>query len=479
MSRRITVCARWSGSNNLRGFQSGERFSLRTQRGQRNWLLSRGLLLPDPVEAVAAGKPGLNRASVAEPGISAAEALVSAMKDLGENVRPELVLPRVGTSTVAQRSHRLKAAGIRGEADARLVWLPLDRHRLQLCWQIILTPGSTGGMDRFLVDARTGRVWVRHCLTRHLEPASYRVYTSDSPSPFTPGHAAPSAEQPALGARVLLTLSGLSTNASPNSWIPDGANETRGNNVDAHLDRDADDEPDLPRPHGSPWRVFDFPLDLARDPKSYSEASTVELFYWCNWMHDRLYAMGFTEAAGNLQADNFGRGGLGDDALEADGQDGGGSDNAMISVPPDGIAPRMEMFLYYGPDPARDSDLDTEVVWSVVNFEIPSGQAIARRMGVPALTPAQLDMLEPFDMERSTPLWFYILKEAEIMEKGLRLGPVGGRIVGEVFIGLLKADDTSYLAAQPRWTPVLPSATPGDFRITDLLNFAGVVPPLN
>jgi hypothetical protein len=113
-----------------------------------------------------------------------------------------------------------------------------------------------------------------------------------------------------------------------------------------------------------------------------------------------------------------------------------------------------------------------------VNFGIPSGQAIARRMGVPALTPAQLDMLEPFDMEKSTPLWFYILKEAEIMEKGLRLGPVGGRIVGEVFIGLLKADDTSYLAAQPRWTPVLPSATPGDFRITDLLNFAGVVHPL-
>ena len=65
------------------------------------------------------------------------------------------------------------------------------------------------------------------------------------------------------------------------------------------------------------------------------------------------------------------------------------------------------------------------------------------------------------------------------MENGLRLGPVGGRIVGEVFIGLVKADETSYLAAQPRWKPVLPSATRGDFRITDLLTFAGVVPPLD
>jgi len=114
-----------------------------------------------------------------------------------------------------------------------------------------------------------------------------------------------------------------------------------------------------------------------------------------------------------------------------------------------------------------------------VNIGMPSGQAIARRMGLPVLTPTQLEALTPFGMEKSTPLWYYILKEAELMEKGLRLGPVGGRIVGEVFIGLLKADETSYLAAQPNWTPMLPSTTPGGFRMTDLLTFAGVVPPLN
>jgi hypothetical protein len=136
-----------------------------------------------------------------------------------------------------------------------------------------------------------------------------------------------------------------------------------------------------------------------------------------------------------------------------------------------------------GPAPGLPSDgvqsLASRNLMRHVNFGIPSGQAIARRMGVPALTPTQLDMLTPFGMEKSTPLWFYILKEAELMEDGLRLGPVGGRIVGEVFVGLLKADESSYLAAQPGWTPVLPSATPGDFRITDMLTFAGVVPPLN
>ncbi|MCE3225357.1 MAG: Myeloperoxidase, thyroid peroxidase, cyclooxygenase catalytic domain [Nitrospira sp.] len=64
------------------------------------------------------------------------------------------------------------------------------------------------------------------------------------------------------------------------------------------------------------------------------------------------------------------------------------------------------------------------------------------------------------------------------MEGGLRLGPVGGRIVGEVFLGLLKADSESYLAVERNWKPVLPSATAGQFRVTDLLTLAGVVPPL-
>lgn len=136
-----------------------------------------------------------------------------------------------------------------------------------------------------------------------------------------------------------------------------------------------------------------------------------------------------------------------------------------------------------GPAPGLPADgvqsLASRNLMRHVNFGIPSGQAIARRMGLPVLTSTQLNLLAPFDMERNTPLWLYILKEAELMENGLRLGPVGGRIVGEVFIGLLKADDTSYLSARPRWTPVLPSSTPGDFRMTDLLTFAGVVPPLN
>ena len=58
---------------------------------------------------------------------------------------------------------------------------------------------------------------------------------------------------------------------------------------------------------------------------------------------------------------------------------------------------------------------------------------------------------------------------------GLQLGPVGGRIVAEVLIGLLQTDEGSYLATQPRWRPTLPAKS-GTFRMTDFLTFAGVDP---
>ncbi len=136
-----------------------------------------------------------------------------------------------------------------------------------------------------------------------------------------------------------------------------------------------------------------------------------------------------------------------------------------------------------GPAPGMPSDgvqsLASRNLMRHVNFGLPSGQAIARVLNAPMLTPAQLKELQPYGMDRSTPLWYYILKEAEVMENGLRLGPVGARIVGEVFIGLLKADPESYLSVDRGWKPVLPSKKAGDFRMTDLLTFAGVVPPLN
>ena len=56
------------------------------------------------------------------------------------------------------------------------------------------------------------------------------------------------------------------------------------------------------------------------------------------------------------------------------------------------------------------------------------------------------------------------------MAEGRMLGPVGGRIVAEVFIGLLQGDRGSYLQQTPTWTPTLGQ----DFSMADLLRFAGV-----
>jgi Animal haem peroxidase len=96
--------------------------------------------------------------------------------------------------------------------------------------------------------------------------------------------------------------------------------------------------------------------------------------------------------------------------------------------------------------------------------ELPSGEAVAQLMGVPPLTADELDQTWP----HGTPLWFYILKEAEHRGGGDRLGPVGGRIVTEVLIGLLRADPASYLSLEPGWEPTLPAAGTG-FGLEDLL----------
>jgi hypothetical protein len=76
------------------------------------------------------------------------------------------------------------------------------------------------------------------------------------------------------------------------------------------------------------------------------------------------------------------------------------------------------------------------------------------------------------DLEGHAPLWFYVLKEAEKRTESAHLGPVGGRIVAEVLIGLLAADPLSYLSVQPNWQPTLPAATAGTFTLSDLVNIA-------
>lgn len=98
---------------------------------------------------------------------------------------------------------------------------------------------------------------------------------------------------------------------------------------------------------------------------------------------------------------------------------------------------------------------------------LPSGQDVARKIGEIPLTDEQLDTSGPIY------LWYYLLKEAEVLAGGAHLGPVGSRLVAEVLIGLLDADPTSYRSAYPEWRPTL--GKHGEFGIADLLRFADVV----
>ncbi len=338
----------------------------------------------DAEKAADNGLP--NRAqALATPKISVRRAVALAAAELGESLKETALASKPGPAGPTQKQQFQHAAF--GDLSAQYVWLPVDAETLRLCWQVILTSRKRGEMFRVLVDAETGGAWLLHNLTHYISDASYRVFTEDSPTPMSPGLSVPGNAQPAEVARVLVTTPALSQTASPNGWIDDGVNETRGNNVDAHTDLDDDDAPDLPRPQGAPFRVFDSPLNLTQDPSTYRNASVVNLFYLCNMIHDRFYGLGFTEAAGNFQINNFGRGGVGGDAVQADAHDGGGFNNANFSTPPDGGAGRMQMYLFNGPTPKRDGSLDAEIVIHEYTHGL-SNRLVGGGIGISALQTA-------------------------------------------------------------------------------------------
>ena len=97
-----------------------------------------------------------------------------------------------------------------------------------------------------------------------------------------------------------------------------------------------------------------------------------------------------------------------------------------------------------------------------------SGEAVARRLGAPALSAAQIGLADR-GWTGETPLWFYILKEAAVMHDGDQLGPVGGRIVGEVLVGIIDGDPESFRSVEPDWSPTLPGRRAGAFGLADIL----------
>ena len=167
--------------------------------------------------------------------------------------------------------------------------------------------------------------------------------------------------------QVIAQGPGSGNTQSPSGWLFGGNQsrfDIRGNNARAYLDRDNNNAPD-----GGGATVSDGSFIRAwqsgADPTTTAnqEVAIQSLFYWNNVVHDTLYRYGFTESTGNFQEDNFGRGGRGSDSVNAEAQDGGGTNNANMATPSDGSNPRMQMYIWDLTNPRRDGDLDSDIIW--------------------------------------------------------------------------------------------------------------------
>ena len=181
------------------------------------------------------------------------------------------------------------------------------------------------------------------------------------------------------GAHALRTDPWLAAAGTPNAitlkWNTGAAatdyDYSRGNNVWAYEDRANNNTGSIAKSAASstalPNLTFDFTPDYTVDPTQNSPVpnqrfNITNLFYWNNIIHDVMYIYGFNEASANFQDDNLGRGGAGNDHVNAEAQDGSGTNNANFSTPGDGGSGRMQMYLWTGGSPFRDGDVDNGII---------------------------------------------------------------------------------------------------------------------
>ncbi len=220
----------------------------------------------------------------------------------------------------------------------------------RLAWHVYVDVGPDEWYE-ILVDAHSGELLLRHNL--YVFEAQGTVYT----------------EAPDKGARQLVSFVGDTVINTSAGWMGTST-VTTGNNVEAYLDTDANNAPDNNNGSGlstghasSATQDFTFPFSTTVDPRTQQAAVVTNLFYYNNIMHDFSYRLGFTETARNFQVNNYGRGGLGNDSVRAEAQDGSGTNNANFATPPDGQRPRMQQYLFTSPNPDRDSSVDGDVVF--------------------------------------------------------------------------------------------------------------------
>lgn len=295
------------------------------------------------------------------------DAAVAALRDVYGGAVAASALSRVERSQAGWSFFTLNGAsgGLRAIEPLRVkrVLFPLPQRLVAAYFVELVVQSGTAPSDAYalVIDAVDGRLLYRENLTHAA--FSYRVFADatgdkrpfDGPlADVTPDPGgAPNGSYPGFVSPNLVTMDGF--NAPHDPWLAPGATQSVGNNVDAYTDDDNPDgfsANDL-RATVSSSGVFDYTFDPLLDPQANNTqkmAAVTDLFYVTNWLHDWWYDSGFTEAAGNAQQDNYGRGGVGGDPLHAEAQDGAPTtrNNSNMQVPSDGSSPRMQMYVWDG-----------------------------------------------------------------------------------------------------------------------------------
>jgi hypothetical protein len=244
---------------------------------------------------------------------------------------------------------------------------------------------------------------------------------------------------------VLVSVDGLNHppgGGPADPWLPPGAVETSGNNVEAYSDAESPDglNGSDARAFVSAPDTFDWAYDLEAEPLIDAEqrdAATVQIFYTTNWLHDWFYDSGFDEANGVAQLDNYGRGGLDSDPLKVEVQDGaraGSRNNANMSTPADGSRPRMQVYLWDG---ARRSALDTSPDGVSYDRSTASFGPTAFDFTAPlALPGGDGRACAPLSVELSGAVALVDRGDCTFVEKALNVQAAGG-------LGLLIANNTT------------------------------------
>ena len=255
----------------------------------------------------------------------------------------------------------------------KLYYLRSGDNILELVWKVELYDQDQNHWWSALVNSTTGEIeflndWVLNC-TFPNSISRKNTYLSTPNDTFFRANSLLSGEQyrvfplplmsPAEGESQLITEPQNLT-ASPFGWHDtngaDGAEYTitRGNNVWAYEDLDGSGGSEGDSPNGGSSLNFDFPFELNQNPREYLDASTTNLFYINNKIHDITFVNGFDEASGNFQTRNYSGDGVQGDYVNAISQHGSALNNATFATPPDGISPRMRMFIWSAPGPPGD-----------------------------------------------------------------------------------------------------------------------------